>query len=160
MPARVPMTERERSALLALPADEEMVVRVHTLDSGELAGVATARTPETRLGYALQLCALRYPGRHLRRGEVIPAAMLEHIADQLGIDPAHVAGFARRGQSRYEQLASIKRRHGFRDLNRPLRSEMKRWLADRASGIANPRLLLERFSTVLNRFGIPLGRDF
>jgi TnpA family transposase len=142
MPARVPMTERERSALLALPADEEMVVRVHTLDSGELAGVATARTPETRLGYALQLCALRYPGRHLRRGEVIPAAMLEHIADQLGIDPAHVAGFARRGQSRYEQLASIKRRHGFRDLNRPLRSEMKRWLADRASGIANPRLLL------------------
>ncbi|MGC3921687.1 DUF4158 domain-containing protein, partial [Klebsiella pneumoniae] len=81
--------------------------------------------------YALQLCALRYPGRHLRRGEVIPAAMLEHIADQLDIDPALVAGFARRGQSRYEQLASVKRRHGFRDLNRPLRGELKRWLAEK-----------------------------
>lgn len=142
MPARVPMTERERAALLALPVDEELVVRVHTLDAGELAGVATARTPETRLGYALQLCSLRYPGRHLRRGEVIPAAMLEHITDQLGVDPTHVAGFARRGQSRYEQLASIKRRHGFRDLNRPLRGELKRWLAERASGIADARLLL------------------
>jgi TnpA family transposase len=118
------MTERERVALLTLPADEETVVRVHTLNAEELAGVATARTAETRLGYALQLCSLRYPGRHLRRGEVIPAAMLEHITDQLGVDPAHVAGFARRGQSRYEQLASIKRRHGFRDLNRPLRGEL------------------------------------
>nr|WP_245841917.1 DUF4158 domain-containing protein [Sphingomonas lenta] len=78
MPARVPMTERERAALLALPTDEGTVVRVHTLDTGELAGVVTARTPGTRLGFALQLCCLRYPGRYLRRGEVIPAAMLEH----------------------------------------------------------------------------------
>ncbi|MFL0415818.1 DUF4158 domain-containing protein, partial [Sphingomonas sp. 179-A 2A2 NHS] len=72
------MIERDRAALLALPVDEEMVVRVHTLDAGELAGVATARTPETRLGYALQVCCLRYPGRHLRRGELVPATMLEH----------------------------------------------------------------------------------
>ena len=35
-----------------------------------------------------------------------------------------------------------KRRHGFRDLNRPLRSELKRWLAERASGIADARHLL------------------
>ncbi|MFL0415819.1 DUF4158 domain-containing protein, partial [Sphingomonas sp. 179-A 2A2 NHS] len=66
------------------------------------------------------------------------------IADQIGVDPAAVAGFARRGQSRYEQLASVKRRHGYRDLNRPLRAELKRWLADQAREIADARVLLGR----------------
>ena len=30
------------------------------------------RTPETRLAFALQLCVLRYPGRVLRHGEIMP----------------------------------------------------------------------------------------
>ena len=85
MPARVPMTRRQREALLALPATEEEVIRHHSLDADDLTAVAEARTPETRLGYALQLCALRYPGRHLQRGEVLPAVMLDHIAEQVGV---------------------------------------------------------------------------
>ena len=62
------MTQRQRAALLALPDTEELVVRHHGLDAADLAAIGDARTPETRLSYALQLCALRYPGRHLRRG--------------------------------------------------------------------------------------------
>ena len=58
MPARVPMTERQRGALLALPATEDEVVRHHSLGPDDLAAIAEARTPETRLGYALQLCCL------------------------------------------------------------------------------------------------------
>lgn len=107
MPARVPMTERQRDALLALPANEDQVVRHHSLSAIDLAAVAEARTPETRLGYALQLCCLRYPGRHLRQGEVLPAVMLDHIAEQVGVDADVLASFARRGPTRYEQLASI-----------------------------------------------------
>jgi TnpA family transposase len=64
MPARVPMSEKQRQALLALPNSEDEVVRHHSLNAAELAAVAEARTPETRLSYALQLCCLRYPGRN------------------------------------------------------------------------------------------------
>ena len=78
MPARVPMTERRRDALLALPETESEVVRHHSLDAADVSAVGEARTPETRLSYALQLCCLRYPGRNLRRGETLPAIMLEH----------------------------------------------------------------------------------
>ena len=52
MPARVPMTAAQREALLALPDAEELLVRHHGLDERDLAAVNTARTPETRLGYA------------------------------------------------------------------------------------------------------------
>jgi len=151
MPARVPMTERQRAALLALPATEEEVVRYHSLDAYDLAIIAEARTPETRLGYALQLCCLRYPGRHLRAGETLPAVMLDHIAEQLGVDAEVLALFARRGPTRYEQLGSIKRRHGFRDLTAVVRAEYKAALADDAIGLVDGRMLIDRLTTMLRR---------
>jgi TnpA family transposase len=144
MPARVPMSERQRQALLALPDTEDEIVRHHSLDAADLAAIAGARTPETRLSYALQLCCLRYPGRNLKRGEVLPAVMLDHIAEQTGVDAAVIAGFARRGPTRYEQLGSIKRRHGFRDLTHPDRAEIAAWLMAQAIGLSDGRVLLDR----------------
>lgn len=144
MPVRVPMTERQRAALLALPSTEDEVVRYHSLSPDDLVAIAVARTPETRLGYALQLCCLRYPGRHLRQGETLPAIMVDHIAEQIGIGADALADFARRGPTRYEQLALIKRRHGFRDLTHPLRAEIAVTLAQEAIGLVDGRVLIDR----------------
>jgi TnpA family transposase len=71
------MTKKQRDALLALPDSEDEVVRHYTLDAADLATIASSRTPETRLSHALQVCCLRYPGRHLRRGEFLPPVMLD-----------------------------------------------------------------------------------
>ena len=144
MPARVPMIERQRAALLALPDTEDAVVRYHSLSPDDLVAIARARTPKTRLGYALQLCCLRYPGRHLREGETLPAIMLDHIAEQIDIDAGALAGFARRGATRYEQLALIKQRHGYRDLPHPLRAELAPSLASEAIGFVDGRILIDR----------------
>jgi TnpA family transposase len=144
MPRLIPMTEKQRGALLALPETEEDVVRYHSLDADDLAAIADARTPETRLSYALQLCCLRYPGRHLRKGDVLPATMLDHIAEQIDVDAAVIAAFARRVQTRYEQLATIKRRHGFEELTHPVRAELASWLEREAIGLTDGRVLTER----------------
>ena len=104
----------------------------------------TARTPATRLGYALQLCCLRYPGRHLRHGELLPAVMLDHIAEQVGVDAKVIADFARRTPTRYDQLAAIKTRFGFSDLSRPHRVELRTWLTNEAASIIDGRALLGR----------------
>jgi hypothetical protein len=54
MPARIPMTERQRAELLALPVTEEEVVARYSLDDAELKAIARLRSPANRLGYALQ----------------------------------------------------------------------------------------------------------
>ena len=144
MPARIPMTAAQRNALLALPDTEDAVLRHHHLSPDDLAAVATARTPATRLGYALQLCCLRYPGRHLRRGELLPGVMLDHVAEQVGVEADVIAGFARRTPTRYDQLASIKRRFGYGDLTRPVRERLRPWLEDEAIGLTDGRVLLDR----------------
>ena len=120
------------------------MIRFHTLGRDDLAAVAEARTPETRLGYALQLCCLRYPGRHLRRGEVLPQVMLDHVAEQIGTEREVVAGFARRPPTRYDQLAAIKARFGYRDLTPPLRSELRVWLEREAVGLTDGLALLDQ----------------
>lgn len=144
MPGHIPMTERQRAALLALPDSEAVVVHHHGFDAEDLAAIGGARTAATKLGYALQLCCLRYPGRHLRQGELLPAVMLDHIAEQVGVDAQAIADFARRTPTRYDQLAAIKARFGFTDLGRPNRVTMMAWLEVEAMTIVDGRVLLDR----------------
>ncbi len=144
MPARIPMTAKQREALLALPMTEEEVIAHHSLDENERAAIARLRSPANQLGYALQLCCLRFPGRYLRRGELLPAIMLDHVAEQIDVDADVIADFAKRGPTRYEQLASIKRNHGFVDLTHPVRAELKQWLEAEALSCTDGRLRIER----------------
>ena len=71
MARRTVLTGRQRDALLALPADEPTLLQHHVLSDVDL-GHIRRRRPQNRLGFALQLCAFRYPGRLLQPGEVIP----------------------------------------------------------------------------------------
>jgi hypothetical protein len=70
--------------------------------------------------------------------------MLDHIADQVQADADVIALFARRDATRYEQLTTIKERHGFRDLSQPLRVELAAWAQNEAIGLTDGRVLLDR----------------
>src|SRR3546814_574752 len=144
MPPRISMTRKQRGSLLRLPDTEAEILLLYTLSSDDLAAVDQCRTPETRLSYALQLCCLRFPGRYLSRGELLPGIMLDHIADQVQADADVIALFARRDATRYEQLTTIKERHGFRDLSQPLRVELAAWAQNEAVGLTDGRVLLDR----------------
>lgn len=85
MPRRHILTERQRSALFDLPTDELSLLRHYTLGDDDLGHIQERRRPENRLGFALQLCTLRYPGRALAPGEVIPHEVLSFIGAQLGV---------------------------------------------------------------------------
>ena len=87
------------------------------------------RTPETRLAFALQLCVLRFPGRVLRRGDVLPLHLLAFIAEQVGVSPDVIGSFARRRQTQYEHLAELKRQFDFSDLTSALKGQLKQRLA-------------------------------
>ena len=128
MPRRSVLSEAQRDALLALPTGEVELAREWTLAPEDLDVVRRRRRPHNRLGFALQLCALRHPGRLLRPGELIPAAALAFVAEQLGVDPSTLAGDAVREATRYHQLAALREAFGFRDLSLPARVELQAWL--------------------------------
>jgi TnpA family transposase len=94
MPARLSLTKAQRDAMLVLPDAEEAFVRHYSLGGEDVEIIDRYRTPETRLAFALQLCVLRYPGRVLRQGEMVPLHLLAFIADQVRVSPNAIAGFA------------------------------------------------------------------
>lgn len=87
MARRAVLTTRQREALFALPTDEATFLRHYVLSEDDLAHVRRRRRDRNRLGFALQLCASRYPGRLLRPGELIPEPMLAFVGGQLGLGP-------------------------------------------------------------------------
>lgn len=124
MPRRMILTDADRQNFLALPTDDDTLIRYWSLDEDDLRLLETRRRDDTRLGLALQLCALRYPGRLVQRGEFIPEGALTFLAEQLGVDPEALSTFARRAPTRYEQLAILRQHYGFSELSHPLRADL------------------------------------
>lgn len=137
MPRRRVLTKAQLEGLLALPVTEADLVRHRTLGDNDLALVGRRRRNHNQLGFALQLCALRYPGRLLRPGEIIPQTALRFIADQLGTAPEALTTYAVRFQTRYEQLGALRTTLGFTDLS-PQRRQILEWLLPVALATTNP----------------------
>lgn len=122
------LTEAQLDALLALPMDDAVLVRHWMLGADDLAAIGRRRRDRNQLGFAIQLCALRYPGRLPRPGELIPGKALRFVAEQLGVEPEALSGYAARFQTRYEQAEALRKTFGFGPLDRPNRRELLAWL--------------------------------
>ena len=123
MPRRSILTERQRSALFDLQTDETLMLRHYTLADDDIEHINERRRPENKIGFALQLCALRYPGRLLSSGEVIPEKVLRFIAAQLGLTGDHVLPYAARRQTRQQHLHALRQIYGFKMFSGQRRAE-------------------------------------
>lgn len=94
MAHRAVLTARQRATLFDLPRDELSLLRHYTLSDEDIALIRTRRRPENQIGFALQLCAFRYPGRLLKPGEVIPDEMACFLTAQLGLKPDDLLPYA------------------------------------------------------------------
>ena len=88
MPRRELLAAAQRKALLAFPEDKENLLQYYTLSVRDLATVRQHRGDHNRLGFAVQLCYLRYPGQVLADNETPPAALLGMVTAQLQVQPA------------------------------------------------------------------------
>ena len=125
MARRAILTAAQRAALLALPTERRDLARVWTLSEPELTFLARRRRDRNRLGVALQLCALRYPGRLLRPAEAVPPAAVAFVAEQLGVAAGALGGYAVREPTKYEHSSILQRAFGFRPFEGIARREVE-----------------------------------
>src|SRR5699024_2264137 len=83
------------------------LIRHYTFSEPELAVISQRRGAHNRLGFAVQLCYLRYPGVALPTDARPPAALLALIGQQLNIDPDIWPQYAQRPETRREHLAEL-----------------------------------------------------
>ena len=145
MPRRKILTDRQRAALLDLPTEETAMLRHYTLADDDLEIIRARRRPHNRFGFALQLCALRYPGRLLAPGEVISAALSRFLAAQLGLKPDDLVEYATREETRREHLATLREFYGYKMFTGRGSRDLKVWLENEAETARSNEDLARRF---------------
>jgi TnpA family transposase len=73
----------EREQLLALPESPEEFIRQYTFSEADLSLIHQHRGAANRLGFAVQLCYLRFPGVVLGLDQLPPPSLLAFVATQL-----------------------------------------------------------------------------
>ena len=96
------LTATERENLLALPTDESELIRLTTFSDQDIQLINQHRGDASRLGFAIQLCYLRYPGRVLEDGESPPPALLKEVAKHLKVSASQWPQYFQRGTTRRE----------------------------------------------------------
>ena len=124
LPHRELLTESQRLSLQTPASDERGRVRHYTLSSEDLALINRRRGDPNRLGCALILCSLRFPGRILQQGEQPPAALCAFVAEQLSLAATQFGDYAKRDQTRREHVLEIENALGLRPLTRGLYREL------------------------------------
>ena len=62
MPRRSILSASERESLLAIPEDRDELIRLYTFNDTDLSIIGQHRGRANRLGFAVLLCYVRYPG--------------------------------------------------------------------------------------------------
>lgn len=151
MPRRVTLTDRQREALLHLPVDQGELLRHYTLSDEDLGHIRQRRRAHNRFGFALQLCVLRYPGRVLAPGELIPAQVSDFIAAQLGLTSDDLLLYAAREETRHEHLADLRRIYGYRSFSGRGARDLREWIAREAEAATSNEDLARRFVAECSR---------
>jgi Domain of unknown function (DUF4158) len=89
------------------------MVRHWMLSQQDLDFVNERRRQQNRLGFAVQLCLLRYPGWPLKPDEIPPANLLQFVSEQLAVNPEEIREYAKRDATRVEHLRLLANAYGF-----------------------------------------------
>ena len=151
MAQRTVLTGRQRSALFSLPQREADLLRHYTLSDEDLQNIGARRRPRNKLGFALQLCALRYPGRLLTPGEFVPPPVVDFIGRQLHLDGDELGDYAVRSETRHEHLAELRRLYGFRPFSGRAARELVERLREEAPQAQSNEEVVRRFVEACRR---------
>jgi len=107
MPRRTLITALERTSLLSVPADRDTLIRHYTFSPEELVWINSRREDFNRLGFAVQLSYMKYPGIVLDAGATPDENLLGYVSEQLAVPPARMSDYGRRGATHSEHLLKL-----------------------------------------------------
>ena len=94
--------------------------RFFYLDDVDRALIGKRRGDQNRLGFALQMCTVRYVGLFLEDPLAVPWPLIEHLGQELGIeDVACIKQYTERLKTAYEHAWEIRDAYGYHQYEDP-----------------------------------------
>jgi TnpA family transposase len=107
MPRRSILSATEREQLLALPKSPEEFIRQYPSSEADLSLIHQHRGAANRLGFAVQLFYLRFPGMVLGVDHLPASSLLALVAAQLKLSVSEWAVYGQREQTRRKHLLEL-----------------------------------------------------
>ncbi len=138
------LTADQRADFVRIPADmnERELETYYTFSQYDLEIIKRHRRDHNRLGFAVQLCALRYPGWSLSDVEPIPDYVIQYIARQINADPNSFSLYAQRDPTKHEHLEEIRQVYGYQNFSASKYRETAQFLLQHALQNGNSMYLL------------------
>jgi hypothetical protein len=114
MARRTLLSADQRTRVFGIPTEASEMAKHYVLTPEDLALIRAKRRSSNRLGFAVQLCLLRYPGQGLGFGEHPLEAMIAFVARQLRVSPSAFFEYALRDQTRREHAIELQKALGLR----------------------------------------------
>ena len=136
----------ERTRLSQFPQDisESDLIQYFTLTADDRVEVQRQRQAPNQLGFALQLCALRYLGYCPDDLQQTPAKILEFIAKQLTVTSDVLGSYGKRAQTRTDHFQQVQQYLGFRMPTPQELKQLEQWLLERALEHDKPSFLFQQ----------------
>lgn len=136
------LSEAEHKSLNCFPAEisSEDLNRFFLLSDQELSILKQLRAEHNRLGFALQLCCLRYLGFFPEELQ-LPKPVINYVAQQLQLIPELLVFYGQRSSTQREHQRKIQALLGYRRASNSDLLNLEQWLTERALEHNQPLLL-------------------
>lgn len=105
MPRKQVLSEFEKRELIKIPETEEGLIIKYSLLENDLSIIKThCRGNANKLGFAILLCYMRYPGIILAFGSDPDRNVLQFVSDQMRINVSEWENYGKREQTRREHI--------------------------------------------------------
>jgi len=124
------LTEEQRLEFTQISPDisEWEIAKYYTFTDYDLDIINRHRRDYNRLGFAVQLAILRYPGWAFSNVEGIPYRVLAYISEQVGVEPKELNLYAQRENTRLEHLQEIRETYRFRNFSEVEQEDIRQLL--------------------------------
>ncbi|MBU0580163.1 MAG: Tn3 family transposase [Candidatus Margulisbacteria bacterium] len=139
------LTQSERARYISIPRKiGNYTMATHfTLNPQDLEITNRHRKNSNRIGFAVQLCILRYSGWTLLDIKEIPENILEHIARQVEVEPREFKLYGKRENTKYDHIQEIIREYRYLRFTGKQYRKLLRFLAPYAMKSSNTMYLID-----------------
>lgn len=143
MARRSILSAQERQSLIALPDNQTDFIRHYSLSESDISLIGQKRGNTNRLGFAIQLCYMRYPGIALSEGETPDRELLKFVATQLDCHPNDWETYGLREVTKREHSLELQRLLGFSAFSRQNYQKYVQYIANIAIDTDKGMILAE-----------------
>jgi len=114
------LTKKQREKFLKIPIDisDWDIAKYYTFTKKELEIIGNRRRQYNKIGFALQLSALKHPGWSYSKARQFPLSVSKYIAQQIKVNPSEICNYPKKIETLSEHFIQVKNFFEYRNFEK------------------------------------------